>query len=70
MSKDYDGYRSVDEQSLMEKHQSMDRASIDKHTSMDKYSTDKTCRWIFLITNYPLTATCQCEDKMTESQKV
>ena len=48
----------------------MDRASTDNNPSMDKGSTDKTCRWILLTTNYPLISTGQCEDKMTENQKV
>ena len=53
-----------------DKHQLIDKASTDKHSSMYKASIDNTCRWICLTVNYPLIATCQCQDKMTENQQV
>ena len=63
----------MDEDQLMNKGSTdiypvMDKASTDKHPSMDKDSTYKTCLWICLIENYPLTATSQYEDKMTENK--
>ena len=54
---------------LTDKHQLMDRASTNKYPSMDKALTDKTCQWIRLTTNYPLTTTGPYEDKMTENKR-